>query len=159
MLMGSPVLNSFPIITIICSQFSLITVLLATRQVKGAKTSSLLDSIRGREMLNDLPHPRVHSGEGTGTPLRYSCLEKSHGWRSLVGCSPWGLQESDTTERLHFHFSLSCIGEGNATHSSVLAWRTPGTAEPGGLPSMGSNRVGHVTQQQKQRKQSSLTST
>ena len=38
---------------------------------------------------------------------------KSHGWRSLVGCSPWGLEESDTTERLPFHFSLSCIGEGN----------------------------------------------
>ena len=38
---------------------------------------------------------------------------KSHGWRSLVGCSPWGLEESDTTEWLHFHFSLSCIGEGN----------------------------------------------
>ena len=38
---------------------------------------------------------------------------KSHGWRSLVGCSPWGHQESDTTEHLHFHFSLSCIGEGN----------------------------------------------
>ena len=38
---------------------------------------------------------------------------KSHGWRSLVGCSPWGHYESDTTEQLHFHFSLSCIGEGN----------------------------------------------
>ena len=38
---------------------------------------------------------------------------KSHGWRSLVGYSPWGREESDTTERLHFHFSLSCIGEGN----------------------------------------------
>ena len=38
---------------------------------------------------------------------------KSHGRRSLVGCSPGGLEESDTTERLHFHFSLSCIGEGN----------------------------------------------
>ena len=38
---------------------------------------------------------------------------KSHGWRSLIGCSPWGHEESDTTERLHFHFSLSCIGEGN----------------------------------------------
>jgi len=38
---------------------------------------------------------------------------KSHGWRSLVGCSPWGLEKSDTTERLHFHFSLPCIGEGN----------------------------------------------
>ena len=38
---------------------------------------------------------------------------KSHGWRSLVGCSPWGRYESDMTEWLHFHFSLSCIGEGN----------------------------------------------
>ena len=38
---------------------------------------------------------------------------KSHGQRSLVGCSPWGHEESDMTERLHFHFSLSCIGEGN----------------------------------------------
>ena len=38
---------------------------------------------------------------------------KSHGWRRLVGCSPWGRKELDTTERLHFHFSLSCIGEGN----------------------------------------------
>ena len=38
---------------------------------------------------------------------------KSRGWRSLVGCSPWGRKESDTSERLHFHFSLSSIGEGN----------------------------------------------
>ena len=38
---------------------------------------------------------------------------KSHGWRSLVGCSPWGRYQSDATEQLHFHFSLSCIGEGN----------------------------------------------
>ena len=38
---------------------------------------------------------------------------KSHGWRSLVGCSPWGHEESDRTQRLPFHFSLSCIGEGN----------------------------------------------
>ena len=58
---------------------------------------------------------------------------KSHGRRSLVGCSPWGREESDTTERLHFHFSLSCIGEGNGDHSSVLAWRIPGTGDSGGL--------------------------
>ena len=38
---------------------------------------------------------------------------KSHGWRSLVGCSPWGREESYTAARLHFHFSLSCSGEGN----------------------------------------------
>ena len=46
-------------------------------------------------------------------PIPVPLPGKSHGWRSLVGCSPWGRQESDTTERLHFHFSLSCIGEGN----------------------------------------------
>ena len=54
-----------------------------------------------------------------------------------------GVAESDMTERLHFHFSLSCIEEGNATHSSVIAWRIPGAGKPGGLPSMGSHRVGH----------------
>ena len=47
------------------------------------------------------------------------------------------------TERLHFHFSLSCMEKEMATYSSVLAWRIPGTGEPGGLPSMGSHRVGH----------------
>ena len=59
------------------------------------------------------------------------------------GLQSMGLEESDTTEQLHFHFSLSCIGEGNATYSSVLAWRIPGMAEPGGLPSMKLHRVGH----------------
>ena len=68
---------------------------------------------------------------------------KSHGWRSLEGRSPWGRWGSDTTERLHFHFSFSCIGEGNGNPPSVLAWRIPGTGEPGGLPSVGSHRVGH----------------
>ena len=68
---------------------------------------------------------------------------KSHGWRSLVGWSPWGCEESDMTERLHFHFSLLCIGEGNGTHSSILAWRIPGTEEPDRLYSMGCKRVRH----------------
>ena len=63
---------------------------------------------------------------------------KSHGW-SLVGYSPWGLKELDTTEWLHFH----ALEKEMATHSSVLAWRIPGMGEPGGLPSMGSHRVGH----------------
>ena len=53
-----------------------------------------------------------------------------------------GSLESDTTERLHFHFSLFLEKE-MATHSSVLAWRIPGMGEPGGLPSMGSHRAGH----------------
>ena len=77
-------------------------------------------------------------------PTPVLLLGKSHGRRSLVGCSPWGRWESDTTERLHFHFSLACIGKGsgNPLHS-VLAWRIPGTVDPGGLPSTGLHRVGH----------------
>ena len=68
---------------------------------------------------------------------------KSHGWRSLVGCSPWvaksRTQLSDFTFTFHFH----ALEKEMATHSSVLAWRIPGMVEPGGLPSMGSHRVGH----------------
>ena len=67
-----------------------------------ASTSSLLHRVL-------MVHPR----EGDDTPPQCSCLESPNGWRSVVGCSPWGLEELDTTERLHFHFSLSCIGEGN----------------------------------------------
>ena len=52
-------------------------------------------------------------GEGQWQPTPVLLPGKPHGWRSLVGCSPWGREELDTTERLHFHFSLSCIGEGN----------------------------------------------
>ena len=51
--------------------------------------------------------------EDDGTPLQYSWPGICHGGRSLKGCSPWGCWGSDTTEQLHFHFSLSCIGEGN----------------------------------------------
>ena len=56
-----------------------------------------------------------------------------------MGCSLWDRKELDTTERLHFH----ALEKEMATHSSVLAWRIPGTGEPGGLPSVGSHRVGH----------------
>ena len=50
---------------------------------------------------------------------------KSHGRRSLVGCSPWGRKESDTTERLPFHFSLSCIGEGNGNPLQCFCLENP----------------------------------
>ena len=60
---------------------------------------------------------------------------KSHGQRSLTGCSPWGRYKSDTTERLHFH----ALEKEMATHSSVLACRNPGMAKPGGLPSVRSH--------------------
>ena len=50
---------------------------------------------------------------------------KSHGQRSLVGCSPWGREELDTTEQLHFHFSLSCIGEGNGNPLQCSCLESP----------------------------------
>ena len=69
---------------------------------------------------------------------------KSHGRRSLVGCSPWGRWESDTTEVTSLSlFTFVHWRKEMATHSSILAWRIPGTGEPGGLLSMGSHRVGH----------------
>ena len=68
---------------------------------------------------------------------------KSHGWGSLVGCSPWGHEESETTSNFTFNFHFHALEKEIATHSSVLAWRTPGMGEPGGRPSMGSHRVRH----------------
>ena len=54
---------------------------------------------------------------------------KPHEWRSLVGCSPWGRQESDMTERLHFHFSLSCIEEGNDNPLQCSCLENPSDGE------------------------------
>ena len=68
---------------------------------------------------------------------------KSHGRRSLVGCSPWGREESDTTEWLHFHFSLSHIGEGNGNPLQCSCLESPRDGGAWWLPSMGSHRVGH----------------
>ena len=65
---------------------------------------------------------------------------ESHGRRSLVGWSPWGHEESNIAERLHFHFSLPCIGEGNGNPLQCSCLEYP---RDGGLPSMGSHRVGH----------------
>ena len=85
----------------------------------------------------------VLSGEGNGTPLQYFCLENPMDGRSLVGCSHGVAKSrtrlSDFTFTFHFH----ALEKEMATHSSVLAWRIPGMGEPGGLPSVGSHRVGH----------------
>jgi len=82
-------------------------------------------------------------GEGDGTPLQYSCLENPMdrgAWKAAVhGIADGRIQLSDFTFTFHFH----ALEKEMATHSSVLAWRIPGTGEPGGLPSMGSHRVGH----------------
>ena len=82
-------------------------------------------------------------GEGDGTPLQYSCLENpmdGGAWKAAVhGVAKSRTQLSDFTITFHFH----ALEKEMATHSNVLAWRIPGTGEPGGLPSMGSHRVRH----------------
>ena len=84
-----------------------------------------------------------HNGEGNGTPLQYSCLENPMDggawWAAVHGVAKSQTGLSDFTFTFHFH----AVEKEMATHSSVLAWRIPGKAEPGGLPSMGSHRVGH----------------
>ena len=82
-------------------------------------------------------------GEGNGTPPQYSCLENPMDggawWAAVHGISKSRTRLSDFTFTFHFH----ALEKEMATHSSVLAWRILGTAEPGGLPSMGSHRVRH----------------
>ena len=82
-------------------------------------------------------------GEGNGTPLQYSCLENPMDggawWAAVHGVARSQTRLSDFTFTFHFQ----ALEKEMATHSSILAWRIPGTGEPVGLPSMGSHRVGH----------------
>ena len=82
-------------------------------------------------------------GEGNGTPLQYSCLENpvdgGAWWAAVHRVAKRRTRLCDFTFTLHFH----ALEKEMATHSSVLAWRIPGTGEPGGLLSMGSHRVEH----------------
>ena len=82
-------------------------------------------------------------GEGNGTPLQYYCLETPMDggawWAAVHGVAEGRTLLSDFTFTFHFH----ALEKEMATHSSVLAWRIPGTREPGGLLSMGSRGVGH----------------
>ena len=82
-------------------------------------------------------------GEGNGTPLLYSCLANpmdGGAWKAAVhGVAEDWRRLSDFTFTFHFY----ALEKEMATRSSGLAWRIPGTGEPGGLPSMGSHRVGH----------------
>ena len=85
-----------------------------------------------------LPHTQAKSREGNGNPLQYSCLENPMdrgAWWAIVH----GVAKSRTRRHFHFH----ALEKEMATHSSVLAWRIPGTEEPVGLPTMGLHRVGH----------------
>jgi len=82
-------------------------------------------------------------GEGNGTPLQYSFLENPMDgeawWAAVHGVVKSRARLSDFTSTFHF----IALEKAMATHSSVLAWRIPGTEEPGRRPSMGSRRVGH----------------
>ena len=86
---------------------------------------------------------RIFSGEGNGIPLKYSCLENPMGggawWAAVHGVAKSWARLSDFTSTFHFH----ALEKEMATHSSILAWRIPGTEEPSGLLSKGSHRVGH----------------
>ena len=77
--------------------------------------SSRIERSNGRVLFRKALHLHVFRDLWQWHPTPILLPGKSHGWRSLVGCSPWGHEESDTTEWLHFHFSLSCIGEGNGS--------------------------------------------
>ena len=92
---------------------------------------------------SDYPLLVYRCGEGNGTPLQYFCLENpmdGGAWQAAVH----GVAKSWTVlSNFTFTFHLHALEKEMATHSSVLAWRIPGTAEPGGLPSIGSHRVGH----------------
>ena len=82
-------------------------------------------------------------GEGNGNPLQYSCLANpmdGGAWKAAVHA----VARSQTRlSNFTFTFRFHALQKEMATHSSVLAWGIPGTGEPGGLPSMGSHRVGH----------------
>ena len=85
----------------------------------------------------------ITNGEGNGTLLQYSCLENpmegGAWWGAVHGVTRSQTRLSDFTFTFHFH----ALEKETATHSSVLAWRIPGTGEPGGLPSLGLHRVRH----------------
>ena len=89
----------------------------------------------------NLHFPNRQCGEGSGTPFQYSCLENPMD-RGAWWAAVHGVTKSQT--RLgDFTFTFNALEKEMATHSSVLAWRVPGTGEPRGLPSMGSHRAGH----------------
>ena len=89
------------------------------------------------------PSIPINSGEGNGNPLQYSRLENPMDgeawWAAVHGVAISQTRLSDFT----FTFDFHALEKEMASHSSTLAWKIPGTGEPGGLPSMGSHRVGH----------------
>ena len=93
--------------------------------------------------LPEFTQTHVHRGEGNGIPLQYSCLEnpmdRGAWWAAVHGVTKRRTQLSD----FPFTFHFPALEKEMAAHSSILAWRIPGTEEPGGLPSLGVHRVRH----------------
>ena len=113
---------------------------------KRTPSHSLMRCITFSELLSrkkKIETFRVNNWTQLGTPLQYSCLENPMGggaWKAAVHVfAEGGTRLNDFTSTFHFH----ALEKEMATHSRVLAWRIPGTAEPDELPSMGSHRVGH----------------
>ena len=108
-----------------------------------AKLHVEIDSERVQSLIYNMKECNLSNREGIGTLLQYSCLENPMdrgAWSAAVhGVARNRTQLSDFTFTFHFH----ALEKEMATYSSVLAWRIPGTGEPGGLPSMESHRVGH----------------
>ena len=83
--------------------------------------------------------PYLHVGEGNGNPLQYSCLENP-----VDGRAWWAAVHEVSQNQIQLkQLGMHALEKEMATRSSILAWRIPGTEEPGGLPSMGWHRVGH----------------
>ena len=98
-------------------------------QIDGETVETVADFILGGS--------KITAGEGNGTPLQYSCLENPMDggawWAAVHGVAKSRTRMSEFT----FTFYSHALEKEMATHSSVFAWRIPGTGEPGGLPSMG----------------------
>ena len=128
MLLGLPGLLAYPVCQLFLPIFTVIEL-----HARSCRTETV---VRIELML-----VRLLIGEGNGTPLQYSCLENPMDggawWAAVHGVTKSRTRLSDFTFTFHFH----ALEEEMATHSSVPAWRIPGMAEPGGLPSMGSHRV------------------
>ena len=96
-----------------------------------------MGKLHQQSILEQIQRTSMKWGEGNGTPLQYSCLENPMDggawWAAVHGVVKSRTRLSDFTFNFHFY----ALEKEMATHSSVLAWRIPGTGEPGGLPSLG----------------------
>ena len=109
-----------------------------------AKPASVFSTIKWKDSTGLVEMWELHEAKHrNGTPLQYSCLEnpmdRGAWWAEVHGVAKSHTRLSDFTLTFHFH----ALEKEMATHFSVLAWRIPGTGEPGGLPPMGLHRVGH----------------